>query len=194
MLDKKEKEKILELIKETIRKIAGKNSEAFVSFLYEKKNINEFKIAEKLKISVNQVRNFFYKLLEYNIISFTRKKDRRKGWYTYYWTLETDKTLEVLKKMKEQEIKALKQLAKSREIKTYYVCPNKCMEVTTETALLHEFFCPECGTLMMVSDEEKKIKEIETKIKILEKDIETINCFLEKLHQKKEEKKKRRKK
>ena len=32
-----------------------------------------------------------YRLLEYNLVTFMRRKDKRKGWYIYYWTfLPTD--------------------------------------------------------------------------------------------------------
>lgn len=194
-LSKKEKQEVFQLVKELVKKIAGKNSEAFASLLYEKKNVNEFKLASSLKMTINQVRNVLYKLLEHNILSFTRKKDKKKGWYTYYWTLETAKALEALKKFKLQEIKALEQLRHSRQIKQYYVCPNECLEMTTETAMLHDFLCPECGTLLQLSNEDKKIKEINSEIENLKKQLETIDTFLKKFEKKPEEKvKKTRKK
>ncbi|MEM1535674.1 MAG: hypothetical protein QXQ82_00580 [Candidatus Pacearchaeota archaeon] len=199
-LSKKERQEVFELVKELLKKIAGKNSEVFAKLLYEKKNVNEFKLAEALKMTINQVRNILYKMLEHNILSFTRKKDKKKGWYTYYWTLETQKALEALKKFKIQEIKQLEQLIHNRQIKKYYVCPNECLEMTTETAMLHDFACPECGTLLQPSDEDKKIKEMTSKIEILKKEIETIEGFLkktpgeaEKVKEKKEIKKKKMK-
>ncbi|MEM2090002.1 MAG: hypothetical protein QXL88_02860 [Candidatus Pacearchaeota archaeon] len=199
-LSKKERQEVFELVKELLKKVAGKNSEVFATLLYEKKNVNEFKLAEALKMTINQVRNILYKMLEHNILSFTRKKDKKKGWYTYYWTLETQKALEALKKFKIQEIKQLEQLIHNRQIKKYYVCPNECLEMTTETAMLHDFACPECGTLLQPSDEDKKIKEMTSKIEILKKEIETIEGFLkrapeaEKVKAKIERKKERKRK
>ncbi|MEM4703298.1 MAG: hypothetical protein QXP53_02335 [Candidatus Pacearchaeota archaeon] len=177
-LGKKEKARVFELIKELIKKVGGKNSEAIASLLYDKKNVNEFKLADKLKMTINQVRNILYKLLEHNILSSTRKKDKKKGWYTYYWTLETDKSLEALKKIKKQEVKALEQLKHSRQVKQYYSCPNNCIELTAETAMLHDFMCPECGTLLQPSNEDKTIKEISSKIETLNHEIEEIDSFL----------------
>ena len=91
------------LLNEVIKKIAGKNTEAIVPILIAKKNVNEFKIADKLKLTINQARNILYKLHAHDVVSFTRKKDKRKGWYIYFWTLDEVKALEALKKIKEQE-------------------------------------------------------------------------------------------
>jgi len=177
-LEKKDRTKIYELINELVKKIAGKTNETVTGLLYEKKNINEFKLADKLKLTINQTRNILYKLLNYNILTFTRKKDKRKGWYTYFWTLETDKALEALKKIKCEEIKLFENLMKSRELKQYYICPNECIELTTETAMNHQFSCPECGSLLQPSDEHKKLKEIATSTDKFKKELEIIEHYI----------------
>ena len=185
-LSKKEKDEVFELIKDLLKKFAGKNNEAITPLLFEKKNVNEFKLATKLKLTINQVRNILYKMLEYNILSSTRKKDKKKGWYTYYWTLETDKALEALKKIKQQEIKVFEQLRNSRQIKKYYTCPSGCLELTTETAMLYNFSCPECGELLHPCEEEKRMKEVVSKIDSSKKELEIINYFLSKFEKKPE--------
>jgi transcription initiation factor TFIIE subunit alpha len=177
-LEKKDRTKIYDLINELVKKIAGKTNETVTSLLYEKKNVNEFKLADKLKLTINQTRNILYKLLNYNILTFTRKKDKRKGWYTYFWTLETDKALEALKKIKLEEIKTFENLMKSRELKQYYVCPNECLELTTETAMGHQFSCPECGSLLQPADEHKKNKEIANCTDKFKKELEIIESYL----------------
>ncbi len=101
--DKSSKDKFV-LLAEVIRKIAGKNTEAILPILFGKKNVNEFFIADKLKLTINQTRNILYKLHALDIVSFTRKKDKRKGWYIYFWTLNELKSLKTLKNIREQEI------------------------------------------------------------------------------------------
>lgn len=191
-ISKKEKKEVFELIKQLFKRIAGKNAEPLASIFFEKKKINEFKLAEKMKMDINPIRNLLYKLFEHNVLSFIRKKEKKKGWYTYYWTLDIGKSLEALKKLKQQEIKSMLQLIKSREEKNYYFCPNNCMEVTIETAMLHDFLCPECGTLLQPSEKEKKLKEIENKIKTLEEEIKKIDDLIEKLSKKEKREKKKK--
>jgi len=173
-LTKQDKDKIFELLLELSRKIAGKNTEPLITILYKKKNVNEFKLADKLKLTINQVRNMLYKMLEYNILSSTRKKDKKKGWYTYFWTLEIGKSLEALQKIKERELNVWKSLAHNRKVKQYYSCPNECIELTAETAMHHEFTCPECGELLNISESEKKLKEISTRMNEIKKELEII--------------------
>ena len=73
--------------------IAGPEVVALVELLYGKENVSEFKLADKLELTVNQARNMLYKLHSHNLVSFIRKKDKRKGWYIYYWTLDLRRML-----------------------------------------------------------------------------------------------------
>jgi transcription factor E len=165
---------IISLLKDVMRKIAGKNTEEIVDILYKKQNVNEFKIAEKLKRSINEVRNILYKISSFNIIASTRKKDKKKGWYTYFWTLNTFKALEILLRLKELEISNLEHILKSRKMKNFYVCASDGIEMSEETALAHEFLCPECNELMQPVNEDKKVKEIDVRVEIAKKECQII--------------------
>src|SRR4030042_2056328 len=85
-------------LKEIIVSIAGKQAETIIDLLDGKKYINEFIIAKKLNLTINQTRNILYKISDHGLVSFIRKKDKKKGWYTYFWKLEILKCLEFLKK------------------------------------------------------------------------------------------------
>jgi len=87
-----------ELIKNAIISVAGKQAEDLINYIDDKKYINEFLIAKKLGITVNQLRNILYKLSDEGMVSSIRKKDKRKGWYTYFWKIEVLKMLDFLKK------------------------------------------------------------------------------------------------
>ena len=188
---------LLVILKELVKKIAGKNAEAMVDVLFDKKNVNEFKIAEKLNITINQTRNILYRISNYGILESTRKKDKRKGWYTYFWTLNITKALETFIKIKTKEIEALEQFLKSQQLKQYYFCTQDNIEMSEETAMLHNYLCPECGLLLQPVAKEKKIKEIMTKIEKIKSVLEMAREELEKRKEKTEremiEKKKKRK-
>ena len=84
-------------VTEAISTVIGKQGEEIIKFLDPEKYVNEFLIAKKLDININQTRNLLYKLSEHSLVSSTRKKDKKKGWYTYFWRLETLRILEFLK-------------------------------------------------------------------------------------------------
>ena len=80
-----------------VTEIAGKDVLPLIELIRGKTDVSEFKIAEKLGKTVNEVRNMLYRLSDYNLVSFTRKKDKRKGWYIYFWTLNSYQSLILLK-------------------------------------------------------------------------------------------------
>src|SRR3989338_2721808 len=83
-------------IEHMIRKISGDLGLSFYKALKGKENINEFDIAESLKVTINQLRNIIYKFDEYSLLSTTRKKDRKKGWYIYFLTFREDEAKKVV--------------------------------------------------------------------------------------------------
>jgi len=177
----KRDEKLFSFSKTVARRIAGKPGEDVIEILFDRENFNEFKIAEKLKKNINEVRNILYKLSSFNVISSTRKKDKRKGWYTYFWTFDKVKALGVLLKLKEQEFFNLDHIFKSRITKNFYYCESDGIEMSEETALNHDFSCPECSQLLVPVNEGKKIKEITQKVDLAKKEIDEIRKKLDEI-------------
>lgn len=169
------------LLYEVAEAIVGKSGREIVELLKDKRDVNEFKIAEKLKITINQARNILYKLYAQDIVSFIRKKDKSKGWYIYYWTLNILKSLELLTKIKQKELHEQQNLLKSKENKSFYHCKQCSVELTEETALNHDFLCPECGSLLEASDNRDKVIEITKKINKIENEIAMIQHEMQKL-------------
>ncbi len=157
------------LIEDTIAEVAGPETIPLYKYLINKKNVSEFKIAEVLKITVNQVRNILYKLGNYNLVNSIRKKDKKKGWYIYYWTLNPREALNLLLKLKNQKIETLnKKLERETQTK-FFVCPNKDIRMHHEMALEYNFKCPECGSLLVEDDNRKEIESIKRQIEMLHK-------------------------
>ena len=190
----------IKLLNEIVEGIAGKLASDVLDLLIGKKDVNEFLIAKKLKLTINQVRNIFYKLANFGLVSFTRKKDKRKGWYTYFWTLNTERAMELLDRRLKKEIENMKHQLESRKTKRFYVCRTCNTEVGEENALLHNFTCQECGEIYELSEAEQKIEELRKRIIRLERQRKEVLQELEKIKELKkkkilkEEKKAKRKK
>jgi len=165
---KKINKKQLELLKKIVDSIAGQNASDIVDILYGRANVNEFIIAKKLGITINQARNILYKLADEGLVSFIRKKDKKNGgWYTYFWTLDIRKSLIALQRKILNEIENLENQLKSKKTKRFYHCPNCDMEMSEENALLHDFTCPECGEVFELKDNLEVIESLERNIKEL---------------------------
>ncbi|VVB82313.1 Transcription factor E [uncultured archaeon] len=147
------------LLKEIVASIAGKQAEEIIELLDGKKYTNEFIIAKKLNLTINQTRNILYKISDFGLVSFIRKKDKRKGWYTYFWKLEIMKSLEFLKNNLIKKMEQLQHQIKSRETKEFYTCEKCNIEFNEENALIHNFSCNECGEIMVRKDNTPVIKE-----------------------------------
>jgi len=175
-------------LKKIVEDTAGPPAVKLVDLLYNKKDINEFLIAKKMSLTINQTRNLLYKLSNLGILSSIRKKDKRKGWYIYFWTFEVLKSLEVLKENILKEINNLKTQLTNKQQKRFYKCKICLREVTEEVALLNNFTCPECGEVYELADNKETINEIIKKITKLERDMELINEEISKEKEKKDKK------
>ncbi len=182
----------IDILKNIIEDIAGKSAREIVDLLIGKTDVNEFLIAKKLKLTINQTRNILYKLSDNGLVSFTRKKDKRKGWYIYFWTLDSFKSLEMLEKKLSVEIEQLKNQLRNRKIKRFYFCKTCNVEIGEETALLNHFTCAECGQVYSLAESDKIIKEIENKINRISRVIESIREEKDKIIKEKEKKPKRK--
>jgi len=190
-------------LKEVVTIIVGKYAEPIVDLLNSKKHVNEFLIAKKLDITINQTRNILYKLSDNGLVSSVRKKDKKKGWYTYFWKIEVIKALEFLRNVRLKQMNNMNNQIKNRETKQFYVCERCNIEVNEETALLYDFTCNECGEVFTLRDNSKILKELRKnsdklndEIKLIDEELEKENAKIEKERTKKikkEEKAKKRK-
>ena len=159
------------ILKEVVTLIAGKQAEDIVDLLDTKKHINEFIIAKKLDLTINQTRNILYKISDHGLVSYIRKKDKKKGWYTYFWKIEILKSLEFMKNDLLKKIDQLEHKIKSRETKRFYICERCNLELSEENALLYNFTCNECGDILALKDNTKFVREMKKSLEKLKKDL-----------------------
>src|SRR3989344_4061609 len=150
-----------DFLKEAIVIAVGKSAEEIADLLSTRKYINEFLIAKKLDITINQTRNILYKLADRGLVSSIRKKDKKKGWYTYFWKMEILKSLEFIKDILEKKRSNLGGQIKSKKEKQFYICERCNVEFNEETALIYDFTCNECGRIFSLKDNIKDIKDFE---------------------------------
>jgi transcription factor E len=178
-------------LKEVISLIVGKQNEGVVDLLNNEKYVNEFLIAKKLNITINQARNILYKISDYGLVTSIRKKDKKKGWYTYFWRIESLKALEYLRESYLKKIEQIENQVKSREAKEFYVCERCNIEFSEENALLRNFTCEECGSVFAVKDNSKLIKEFNKHVEKTKKDLLLLETQIQKEKERIDKKKSR---
>jgi transcription factor E len=172
---------------EVMISIVGKLGEELVELLDGKKYTNEFIIAKKLDLTINQTRNILYKISDHGLVSSIRKKDKKKGWYTYFWKIEILKSLTFLEKILSKKINEINYQIKSRTEKQFYTCKRCNIEITEEKALTHNFICNECGEVFGLKENsivirmlEKEKNKGERQLKLVDEEIQKEKEKLEK--------------
>ena len=169
-------------LQEVISRVAGSGADVIVKFLFKKKNVNEFLIAKKLNITINQARNILYKLAECGLVYFTRKKDTKSGgWYIYFWTLNEKKCLSYYIDTLNKEIERFEDLMNIKKTKQFYMCKTCGMEVTEEQALVYEFTCPECGEVFAMKDSTESIAQTDKEIQKLKNKVVEIKKVIDEI-------------
>jgi transcription initiation factor TFIIE subunit alpha len=163
------KQKITEdLIKHVVTELVGEEAIPIIFYLRGKKQISEFIIAEELDLEIHFTRNLLYRLLEFNIVSFIRKKDRIKGWYICYWDFNEHMVPYLAEKIRLSKIAKLKDRLEKEQKFEFYMCRNACTRMPFEKSMEFNFKCPECGELMHEQDNARTKQFIEEQIKELE--------------------------
>ena len=169
-----------ELLRDIVSMVAGKTAAGIVDVLYKKKDVNEFLIAKKLELTINQTRNILYKLADHGIVSFIRKKDAKKGgWYTYFWTLSPGKSLDKFKAHLDKELNKMKSQLGDRKVKRYYYSEEADLEYGEEEALENDFICPETGEVLVLRDNSEVIVGLEENIVSLRRALDEVDKELE---------------
>ncbi len=154
-----------------VGEVVGDDIMPIVEMLKNKQNVSEFKLAEKLKLTINEVRNKIYRLQEHNLVVSIRKKDKEKGWYIYYWTLNTKEIRNLIVSLANKKLSDLKKQLEREQETSFLECSNKCMRLKFEDALDYEFKCPECGSLMVEEKKNVRLENIKKQIRLLEEQI-----------------------
>jgi len=171
---------INKFLKDSVSIVVGKPAEEIVDLIYSNKHVNEFLLSKKLGLTINQTRNVLYKLSDYGMVSSVRKKDKRKGWYTYFWRIEPTKSLEFLKNSLVKKMEQMIYQIRSKETKDFYICERCNVELNEETALINSFTCNECGGLFTLKDNSKTIKDLQKNLEKLKEELALVDIELEK--------------
>ncbi len=164
-------------IEDMLMAIGGQEALDVFKLLNGKKDVSEFYLSDKLKLTINQIRTILYRFEKHNLITSIRKKDNTKGWYIYYFTFEEGKAFDAIKQYKVKELEKLMNQLDRESTHQFFTCHKKCTRLTFEAAMEHQFQCLECGQIMNPEDNSKIINKLKNDIGIMEKDIVDVETL-----------------
>jgi transcription initiation factor TFIIE subunit alpha len=180
-------------IEEILVSLIGEEGISLIKELQGKSNISEFDLATKTKKDIKIIRKQLYILYNNNVVSFTRKKDKIKGWYIYYWTLVPESVKYSYFKMNRDLLTHLQEQLEQEKVELFFVCKTSCIRMNFDHAMDFEFRCPECGELVHQDDKQKKVKELEEKIIFVQQELASLQEERKEKRKKIKEKKKEQK-
>ncbi len=154
--------------------VVGQEGLPLIRELIGKENISEFDLASKAKMDIKQVRKMLYLFYNSNMVAFTRKKDKIKGWYIYYWTIMPENVRFNYVKRKHEQLERLHQRVEEEGREIFFTCPNRCVRLNFDQSMDFEFHCPECGELVSQDNSEQRLAEYKKTIAQIESDLEQI--------------------
>ncbi|MGA2628461.1 MAG: transcription factor [Candidatus Bathyarchaeia archaeon] len=129
-------------------------------------------IANDCAIRLNTVRKVLYKLYDHGLVSCTRVRDEKTGWFIFYWRLQPDQLDAFIRSRKKRTLDKLKQRLDFERNHTFFVCKTDVeIRVTFEEAMESSFKCGKCGNQLDSSENAAMVSILETKIEKLEAEL-----------------------
>jgi len=162
-----------QIVHNAMLELVGEDAIPLVDFLKNRKDMSEFIIAEKTKVEIHLVRNILYRMESLNLAKYKRRKNKEKGYYISYWTLNLKRIKDLLKKLEKDKLEKLKErlLKEESNLNNFFICSKMCARLDFEQATNFGFRCPECGSLLQQQDNSKTIEHLKEKIREIEKAI-----------------------
>lgn len=167
---KPKKAKKVDVLTEVVSELSGPDVMPLVRALKNKKNVSEFNLAKAIKHEINTTRNMLYRLYDQHLVTFIRKKDKKKGWYIYYWTFNPKRIKELAKTIRKNKIERITERIDREKSTNFFTCPNKCIRLDFDQATEFEYKCPECGEILQQEDNTQILEELTKELLKLEKE------------------------
>ena len=129
-------------------------------------------IANDCQVRLNTVRKIMYKLYDHGLVSCTRVRDEKTGWFIFYWRLQPDQLDAFIRSRKKRALDKLKQRLEFERNHTFFVCKTDSdVRVTFEEAMETSFKCSKCGNQLESSENADMITVLEGKVEKLEAEL-----------------------
>lgn len=155
------------VIFEFLEELLGEGGVEVASTIYDNEYTDE-EIAKETGIRVNTVRKVLYRLYDNRLASYRRTRDKKTGWYIYYWKMDLNKASEIMKNVEREYLQKLLQKLEHERSNMFFSCGNGCEKVVFDAASETNFKCPACSGTLSYYDNSSIIQNLEEQIRRLE--------------------------
>lgn len=162
----------LTLVKDFLETVGGPEAIKLTKLCeHKRKKVTDEELSKKMNMKVTEVRTILNRLHYRGIACYEKSRNPKTGWYNYTWEIRKDKIAAMII---EQQEEVLDKLTQKRDLEADYdlfdcsVCDERA---PFELAVEHNFSCPVCGGIMNSANDPNRIKEIDKRIKQIEKEL-----------------------
>lgn len=131
---------------------------------------NDLKTEKEIRL--NSVRKILYKLYDHGLVSCTRVRDEKTGWFIFYWRLQPDQLDAFIRSRKKRALDKLKTRLNFERDHTFFICRTDLdVRVTFEEAMESSFKCGKCGNQLESSENSDMVSVLESRIERLEAEL-----------------------
>ncbi len=124
------------------------------------------------EVRLNNVRKILYKLYDHGLVSCTRVRDEKTGWFIFYWRLQPDQLDAFIRSRKRRILDKLKMRLDFERNHSFFTCKTDPeVRVTFEESMESSFKCAKCGNQLQSSENGDMIGVLETKIDQIEAEL-----------------------
>jgi len=161
------------VINEFLEQVGGEKAAELVKFYEKKENpIKDEEAAVKMKVKVTDVRTILNRLNYRGIANYQKTRNKKTGWYSYTWTIDKKRVLDLIMKKQKEEIEKTEQTSETEEMSSFFACKKGCHEAPFEVAAEYQFRCPDCGSELELMDSKKRIKQAKKRLEVMKKEVE----------------------
>ena len=129
-------------------------------------------LANDCGVRLNTVRKVLYKLYDHGLVSCTRVRDEKTGWFIFYWRLQPDQLDAFIRSRKKRALDKLKTRLDYERNHTFFKCKTDVdIRVPFEEAMETSFKCAKCGNQLQSLENAEIVSVLESKIQRLEAEL-----------------------
>ncbi|OLS13223.1 MAG: transcription factor IIE (TFIIE) subunit alpha [Promethearchaeota archaeon CR_4] len=166
--------KLNKLQKALLLEIAGKDGMKIGQYLFQNSvEVTDEELADKTAIKLNLVRKILYKLNENKLAKFRRVRDKKSGWFIYYWSHDFDRIVELVTMKQRKVLRKLQSRLDFEQENMFFVCSQKCNDerYSFDEAVELTFACPNCRGKLEFQQNEPIKNLLKQKIEALKAEI-----------------------
>jgi transcription initiation factor TFIIE subunit alpha len=152
--------------------LGGKETIELVKICEKKrKAFTDEELSKKLDKKVTEIRAILNKLHFRGITTYQKTRNQKTGWYNYTWELNKARIAELIIDKQNDYLSKLNEKKSLEEEYHFFDCKDCPERLPFEIAAEYRFICPSCGSKMDTLSNPKMKKDIEKKMKKIEKEI-----------------------